>query len=143
MNRMKLQTVAVGLYFDGVNFWACRIIDDHSNVFKLTANGSLLSSFRLSEPGYAQGICKQADFFWLSIDDHGTSSIEGGYKVKPNGSVVASFESPYFFTPMYDCTFDGKYLWIATRTNRVCCCDVSNAPAVVPASVGRVKALFR
>jgi hypothetical protein len=44
---------------------------------------------------------------------------------------------------MYDCTFDGKYLWLVADSKMVYCCDVSNAPAVQPASVGRIKALYR
>ena len=143
VNRIRLQTVAVGLYFDGVNFWASRVIDTYSNVYKLSANGSVLSSFRLSEPGHANGICKQGDFFWAAVDTFEFPSFSGAYKIKAGGSVVASFERSPFGQNTNDCTFDGEYLWIVSNDCMVCCCDVSNAPAVVPASVGRIKALYR
>jgi hypothetical protein len=142
--RMKLQVpVAMGLFHDGSNFWVTRPKDPLSVVYKLNANGSPLSSFVLNKEGYPLGICQQGDFFWLSIDYYGPPGFYGGYKVRRSGSVVASFLAPGISQYTYDCTFDGEYLWIASFTNMVYQVDVSNAPAVVPTSVGRIKALFR
>ena len=67
------------------------------------------------------------------------SPYSGVYKTRPNGSVVASFET---FGTSIDCTYEGKRLWVCDG-NRIYCYDVSNAPAVAPASLGKVKALFR
>lgn len=66
------------------------------------------------------------------------------------GSVVASFPSPAGYdNPLYGCAFYEGYLWVsASRTQTgiqpfIWQVDVRCLTAVKPASVGRVKALFR
>jgi len=105
-------------------------------VYKMTAAGSLVSSFVVNKPGLASGITKQGDFFWLSVT--GIEDFCGAYKCRGNGSVVASFGTG---APL-DCTYENNHLWIAFSST-VRCYDVSNAPAVLPASVGRIKVLFK
>ena len=143
VGRYQLGVSAFSIYHDGSNYWVSGKRDPTCPVYKLNASGSPISSFVLSERGYPNGMCKQASFFWFSVETYVGYPFYGGFKTKADGSVVASFFNPYFRRPMSDCTFDGKYLWIVTRNNRVCRCDVSNAPAVLPASVGRIKALYR
>ncbi|MEE8638787.1 MAG: hypothetical protein V3T41_00090, partial [bacterium] len=128
--------------FDGSYYWVTEPDADESKVYKLNNSGAVLASFIVNRTGRANGICKQGDFLWLSLDDfHG--NFYGACKARPNGSIAASFSNRRFTQFTYDCTFDGKYLWLVTYNKMVYCCDVSNAPAVAPASVGRIKALYR
>jgi hypothetical protein len=127
-----------GICFDGSNNWTTDQKETASVVYKLNGQGVLISSFTLNKPGYTCGITKQGDFFWFTIRSHGSPCM--CYKTRPNGSVVASFETSGS-TPL-DCTYENNHLWV-TDSARVFCYDVSNAPAVAPASLGKVKALFR
>jgi hypothetical protein len=124
-----------GVYFDNYNDWIPRGEETGSKIYKIDDLGSPISSFTLNRPGRTYGITKQGDFFWFTIWD----SYNGAYKTRPNGSVVASFESPGL---PFDCTYENNHLWVSSGST-ISCYDVSNAPAVLPASVGRIKALFR
>jgi hypothetical protein len=124
-----------GVFYDGRNDWVCDFEEAGSKVYKLGAGGTPISSFTINKPGLAWGFTKQADFFWFTV----SGAYCGAYKSRENGSVVASFEA--YGTPS-DCTYERKRLWISVGCT-VFCYDVSNAPAVAPASAGRVKALFR
>jgi len=128
--------------FDGTYYWVTYPDYDGSVVYKLNNRGTALSSFILDRAGAANGICKQGDFLWFTLDSP-SEMFFGACKARPNGSIVASFDNTRFEDYMYDCTFDGEYLWLVAETRMVYCIDVSNAPAVAPASVGRIKALYR
>jgi hypothetical protein len=71
------------------------------------------------------------------------------YGFTREGSVVASFPGPAGDNPIHGCAFYEGYLWLsATRTQTgyipyIWQVDVRCLTAVNPASVGRVKALFR
>jgi hypothetical protein len=127
-----------GICFDGSNNWVTDPEEVASKIYKLNDRGVPISSFTLNKPGNTMGITKQDDFFWFTISVHG--SFSGFYKTRSNGSVVASFKTSG--SSSMDCTYENKHLWV-TDSDRVYCYDVSNAPAVAPASLGRVKALFR
>jgi len=129
--------------FDGSYYWVTDPGGEDSIVYKLNNNGAVLASFAINGMGDAHGICKQTDFIWVNLDDTYAGNFYGACKARPNGSIAASFTGSNFGQYMYDCTFDGKYLWLVASHKMVYCCDVSNAPAVVPASVGRIKALYR
>ena len=141
--EIRLPVSIHGVYYDGVSFWVTDPDESGSYVYRLNESGVPLSSFKVNQPGDANGVCKQADFLWFSIDYYGGPSFYGAYKARPNGSVVASFRPREFGQYSYDCTFDGEYLWVVSDSFMVFCVDVSNAPAVLPASVGRIKALYR
>lgn len=120
--------------FDATNDWVVRPVEGGSVAFKLDGNGSPISSFTVKRPGPAYGLTKQVDFFWFVVGGYMSA-----YKTRSNGSVVASFAT---LGTASDCTYENKHLWVSTGST-ITCYDVSNAPAVLPASVGRVKALFR
>ena len=67
------------------------------------------------------------------------ASTRDVHVTRANGSVVASFGT---WGKPEDCTYENNHLWVAVHS-KVFCYDVSNAPAVLPASVGRIKALFK
>lgn len=131
----------LGIADDGTNNWAVGLDSGYlPGVFKLNSAGSVTSSFAIREAQYG-GIAIQGDFFWLSVDDRGQYPTSGAYKIRPGGSIAASFGR--FGQLIFDCTYENSHLWLVTDNNIVRCVDVSNAPAVAPASLGRVKALFR
>jgi hypothetical protein len=71
------------------------------------------------------------------------------YQFSPFGSVAASFPSPAVYFPVYSCEYYEGYLWVGTSQTKneeisyIWKVDVSPQEGVTPASVGRVKALFR
>ncbi|UCH78258.1 MAG: hypothetical protein JSU81_11145, partial [Candidatus Coatesbacteria bacterium] len=129
------------LTFDGVNYWVVRPMKTTNEIYKLTETGSVISSFMAWKHGGARGIAKQGDFFWLSCEDnYRIPFFFGAAKVNTSGTVVATFEVGQ---TMYDCAYENNHLWVGGNSRYVYCFDVANAPAVAPASLGRVKALFR
>ncbi len=131
----------IGIADDGTDNWVVGLTSAYlPGVFKLNSAGSVVSSFNLRDATY-RGIAIQGDFFWLSVEDMGPYETFGAQKIRPGGSIAASFGR--FGQSIFDCTYENKHLWIVTDNNIVRCVDVSNAPAVAPASVGRIKALFR
>jgi len=58
------------------------------------------------------------------------------------GSVVASFARPYPST-CYGLAYYGEYLWISAEDGNISIVHCPGNVAVTPASVGRIKALFR
>jgi hypothetical protein len=138
VNRMRVRLPGnarfESVYFDGSNDWVCDPDDNGSKIYKIDGQGAPISSFTLNKAGRTYGITKQGDFFWFTV-----GGPTGAYKTRANGSVVASFG---LLGEPRDCTSEDNHLWVSIGST-VFCYDVSNAPAVVPASVGRVKALFR
>jgi hypothetical protein len=131
----------LGIADDGTNNWVVGMTSGYlPGVFKLNSTGSAISSFGLRDATY-RGIAIQGDFFWVSVEDMGPYETFGAYKVRPGGSIAASFGR--FGQLIFDCTYENNHLWIVTDNNIVRCVDVSNAPAVLPASVGRIKVLFK
>jgi hypothetical protein len=106
-------------------------------------NGSVYSSFTV-------------DFYPgdLAYDEEGYLWVAGSatadkhvYKCTTTGSVLASFSAKKWGNP-YGCGYDGEYLWVGGSDwergrYTIVQFNVHEYPAVVPASVGRVKALFR
>lgn len=130
-----------GITDDGTNNWAVGLNSGYlPGVFRLDSAGSVTSSFGVLDASY-RGIAIQGGFFWLSVEDPGMYETYGAYKVCPGGSIAASFGR--FGQSILDCTYENNHLWIVTDRNIVRCVDVSNAPAVAPASAGRIKALYR
>ena len=130
-----------GIADDGTDNWVVGATSAYlPGVFKLNSAGSAVSSFGLPDAEY-YGIAIQGDFFWVSVINNGQYPTYGAYKIRRNGSIVASFGGFQRF--VFDCAYENNHLWLVTDNNIVRCVDVSNAPAVAPASLGKVKALFR
>ncbi|MGD8719380.1 MAG: hypothetical protein PVH29_11245 [Candidatus Zixiibacteriota bacterium] len=121
------------VFYDGQNDWVCEPNAPRSNAYKINGGGSAVSSFTVNQPGATYGITKQGDYFWFPTDSADV------YKTRPNGSVVASFKT---IASLHDCTYANKKLWVSFG-DEIFCFDVSNAPAVAPASIGKIKALYR
>ncbi len=129
--------------YDGANNWV--VVPEYPErniVYKLNTSGSAVSSFVVRGMTGGRGIDRQHDFFWISVNyTEGRPGFFGALKTKANGSIAASFGG--WYQTVYDCCYENNHVWIVTSSIRVLCVDVSNAPAVAPASVGRIKALFK
>ena len=136
--RINLPNYLTSIMFDGKNEWVVEPREPRSVTYKLNAGASPVSSFVVKGLGQVYGLDKQADFFWFSLSYIG-DGFYGTYKTRANGSVVASF---WTYGKPDDCTYENNRLWLAVQRT-VFCYDVSNAPAVLPASVGRIKVLFK
>jgi hypothetical protein len=71
------------------------------------------------------------------------------WKCTTTGSSVASFTTTAYGVPQ-GCTFDGEYVWVGVTGGvhpelhyLIMQFEVGGEPAVVPASLGKVKALYR
>ena len=133
-----------GITDDGTDNWVLGFDSAYQpGVYKLNSTGSATSSFAIPDAQYG-GIAIQGDFFWLSVDYRGQYPTRGAYKIRTGGSIAASFGGREQFGDLiFDCAYENNHLWIVTDNNIVRCVDVSNAPAVAPASLGKVRALFR
>ncbi|HUU57447.1 MAG TPA: hypothetical protein VMW93_08905 [bacterium] len=145
----KFNGPLLGLEWDGKYFWMS-ILDTYYYVFRVASTGSIVSSFR-NPYRYAPGICY--------VDD-----LPGGPRLfELNGDVFPPmfyvYKAPahtfdYRFYPRHTGArnpgcWDGEYLWTYANHdpggNEYCYQLVAWEPdyAVTPASVGKVKALFR
>ena len=112
-------------------------------VTRHTTSGSLLSKFYRYEriTSYDPAWDYRNELIWWG--DHGSykTHVHGYTRA---GSLAASFPSPVGC--VYGCTYLGGYLWISTGYTTQYIWKVhcpKDFEAVVPASVGRVKALYR
>ena len=100
-------------------------------VFKLTPNGTVVKSFEL--PGGLHGINWYASNLWIA--DWSKGKI---YQTTEAGRIIESI------TPVgrpYGVTWDGSYLWYTA--NRYVYQAHISPTSIAPASLGRVKALYR
>jgi len=111
---------------------------------RYTPAGSLLGSFRYDSTLVLRDIgWDYVDNLIWSPDSHGSDYV---YGLTTRGSIVASFEAPD--ESPFGCAYVGGYLWLSTtpygRDHYIwrVHCPTPN-PAVAPASLGKVKALFR
>ena len=101
---------------------------------KLTTTGSLVATF---EDPVGLG-----DMGWYGHKLWGGGGDKRMYNVTTTGSVVASFAVPGDGCAAGK-TFDGEYLWLINRDNKwVYQIDI-DVVGVAPASMGKIKALYR
>jgi hypothetical protein len=118
-------------------------------LWNLTSTGTIVSSFSLASlPAYADSLAYDGDtaggpFLFVGLD----SSPAMIYVLNPaNASVISSFQAPTAPYAVCDMSWDGRYLWILENpgyVGMVYRCVGHTTPAVVPASVGKIKALYR
>ena len=123
-----------GLTYDGTYLWATST--SPRAFWRVTTTGSRVSSFTAAfypfDPGW--------DGTYLYCGSY--TPAHRIYRLTTTGSVVTSVAPPANYP--WGCCSDGKYLWISTTSgsNRVWKLDLGNT-GVAPASLGRVKAVFR
>lgn len=130
-----------GVAYDGEHLWYSTAGSHYWNyVYKLTTKGSVISSFQA--PHGAGFLNKDVDwggsYLWLA-----QSGNVGGviYQMTSTGSVVYSF----FLAGRRPTgvAWDGKHVWFADGGNDWVYQMEWSGIGVAPASVGKVKALFR
>jgi len=105
--------------------------------------GSIYSSYKLAfKPNDLAYDSSGRGYLWVT-----SSGDRAVYKCTLTGSPVASFSAAAYEYPQ-GCGFDGNYLWVGCGNpmegrNYIVQFDVRSDPAVAPASLGRVKALYR
>ena len=103
-----------------------------SEIYKLLVDGSIVESFKTPKVG-ATGVCWDDPNLWLAVYPAGTI-----YKITQTGSIIGSTQTK---GNPYGVSWDGSYLWY-TAIGWVYKAKV-NFTSIAPASLGRVKALYR
>lgn len=130
-----------GVTFDGANLWYSTAGSHYWNyVYKLTTGGSVLSSFQGPHGhGYLnKGLDWGGSYLWLAQASAASGLI---YQMTTAGSVVYSM-----FMPGREVTgvaWDGRYVWFADGGAGWVYQMTWSGVGVAPASIGKVKALFR
>ena len=135
-----LHSHTYGLTWDGQYLWTSDAVSSGNMLRRHTTAGSLVSSFGVPQP-----ISLACDLGWDGAYLWCPDSRGYIYRLTTTGSVVASFPPPGRRTS--GCAFDGAYLRLSSYPGSgpwyIYKIDVGPAPAVVAASFGQVKALFR
>jgi hypothetical protein len=128
-----------GVAWDGQYIWWASYVG--GRFYKCRPSGSVLSSWRVSKITDSGDLAWDGIYLWCA--DLGSGYV---YRLTKAGSISRSFKAPGDET--YGCAFDGKYLWLSDTPGETATTffkvDIEySGPAVAPASVGRVRALFR
>ena len=106
-------------------------------LYRLTVNGSVMSSFQL--PGRSPGgLFWEASTLWYADAANPSGSI---YHLTTTGSVLDSITVPN--TRPAGITWQGPYLWYTDYNNHYVYQARYSPVGVTPASLGRVKAMYR
>jgi hypothetical protein len=127
-------------------------VGDYKKVFNLDTTGSVVKSFDLSTWPHASGA------YAFDSDTAGgpyifVAAVRAGvapwiYVVKPaDFSVITSFVSPLYPSSLADIAWDGQYLWglenCEATVGWVKRFVAHSSPNIEPASIGKIKALYR
>lgn len=128
-----------GIAWDGSRLWVMSLYG--GTVRQYTTGGSVVSSFNVAPINAGYDMAWDGSYLWCA--NRPSAGPNYIFRFTTQGSVVASFAAPGTFTT--GCGCDGRYLWLSDNsgTKRVYRVDAELTPHVAPASVGRVKALFR
>lgn len=130
-----------GITSDGTYLWySCALT--RNTVWQLTTTGSVIGSF--GGPGrWCSGLdWDPRGYLWVADAPYG--GVTGIYRVTTNGSVVESYSPlPVAFQPV-GCAWDGSYVWYCDFWPPLYVYQMDTVvTSVEPASIGKVKALFR
>jgi hypothetical protein len=129
-----------GIAWDGSHLWIMSLYG--GTVRQYTTEGSVVKSFNVAPINAGYDMCWDGTYLWCA-----NRPTSGGpyyvFSFTTDGSVVASFASPGNFTT--GCGCDGRYLWLSDNVapKRVYQVDAGLTHDVAPASVGKIKALYR
>lgn len=141
-------TFCGGLAYDGTNLYFAAL--GYPRVWVMTTNGSVLSTFGITTR-MPSGLAYDdrtpgGPFIWCC--DELKERITHIYKMTASGSVLESAEWPILNSHLVGLAFDGTYLWgVETpevwNKNYIYRVFYYSDAGVAPASVGRIKALYR
>jgi hypothetical protein len=132
--------------------WACELSPYYA--WNLDPNGRVVASFDLGTwPVGPRCLAMDADTPGGPFLFVGTQSAPPTiYVVRPSSfSIISSFKAPVHDYAISDLSWDGRYLWVVEngrgtppgQFGMVYRFVGHTVPAIVPASVGKIKALFR
>jgi hypothetical protein len=111
-------------------------------VWQLTTTGSIISSF--SGPGNFNGGLDWDGRGYLWLADWGGPGSGGVFRMTTVGSVVESYRPVPTGGRSSGCAWDGRYVWYCeVNLPRYVYQMDTVIPSVAPASLGKIKALFK
>ncbi|MGD8719018.1 MAG: hypothetical protein PVH29_09375 [Candidatus Zixiibacteriota bacterium] len=128
-----------GITSDGTNLWYSSSRSGNY-IWQLTTAGSVISS--VEGPGTFNGGVDwdSRGYIWVA---NWPSSNGGIYRITTAGSVVESYSPVPAGTRPSGCAWDGTYVWYCDYTGKYVYQMDTELTSITPASVGKVKALFR
>jgi hypothetical protein len=169
-NRGGSYSYIMGLTYDGEYLWYSRHrLEQAIYYHQITTTGSSVTSFMYTWPYGDVGMTWEDGYLWCGAAKYTTAGSlvatftppfgfadlgcyghklwSGGpnkfmYNITTNGSVVASFPVPGDGNAS-GAAFDGQYLWLINPTNKYVYQVDIDVVGVGPASIGKVKALYR
>jgi len=102
-----------------------------STLYKLTTTGFVVKSFILPNPRVYSGLCWKAPYLWIA-------NGRAVQQITQSGSVIESFPVTGYSEGV---SWDASYLWYSAGT-WIYRAEVKFT-AVAPASLGKVKTLYR
>lgn len=139
LNTISTAAAWYGLAFDGTYLWGSNAVTQV--ITKLTTTGSVITTFK--PPG---SFCGDMDWdgshLWLC---DWPSSGAGLYRMTTTGSVVESYVPPPGPTTRPSgCCWDGNYLWFLSYTAPRYVYQMDTVTtSILPASVGKIKSIYR
>lgn len=126
-----------GCTFDGTYVWVSSARS--YNVYRFTTTGSFVTSFR--GPGSFPGGLDWANgYLWLG---DWPSSGAGIFRLTTTGSVVESYRPVPSGGRSAGVAWDGSYIWYSDYSNSYIYQMDTVLTSVVPASVGKIKSIYR
>ncbi len=128
-----------GIAWDGSYLWIMSLYG--GTVRQYTTGGSVVKSFAVAPIDAGYDMAWDGTYLWCA--NRPLSGPNYIFRFTTEGTVVASFAAPGTFTT--GCGCDGRYLWLSDNsgTKSVYQVDGELSYNVAPASLGKVKALFR
>jgi hypothetical protein len=128
-----------GIAWDGSHLWIMSLYG--GTVRQYTTEGSVVKSFNVAPINAGYDMAWDGTYLWCA--NRPTAGPYYVFSFTTDGSVVASFASPGTFTT--GCGCDGRYLWLSDNSGskHVYQVDAELTHDVAPASVGKIKALYR
>ena len=120
-----------GIAYGGGFLW---VTASTTYIYKLTIDGSAVNRFILSGCN-PDGICYDDGELWLAERSKG-----GIWNVTTSGSIIESYDIPQ--TP-WGVTCQGEYIWYSVYANGYVYKMLPITTGIAPASLGKVKALYR
>jgi glutamine cyclotransferase len=133
-----------GLAHDGLYLWhSCSLLGPGSTaILKMTETGSTVLSYSYNLGGTPHDLGYQAEGAYLWASSFGGIATYVYKFVAADGSFARSFPQPAYFTA--GIAYDDARVYVASnQTEWIYVVDARDDAEVAPASLGRVKSLFR
>ena len=141
LNSFPISFSAFGIVYDGSYIWLSdQMPSPNGRIYRMNTLGSIYSSFPC--PGGAGGgLDRDGPYLW-SDKTYDTNS--GAWLITTTGSILDSLDAPDN-TQSFGVAWNAPYLWLSSISPEASgwIYKMYNVTAVAPASLGRVKAIYR